>query len=145
MGIIHFAYIARSLVKGSKSAAKFVPQWSKECAPYLVSAITGGQWTQARKAAVKSWNPTNLCQLCQEEVGTIPHRFTCKSSAPAGGWPQPPPEASHALAKLDPRQVELLKLRGVLAVQVKIPDRPADGFFEWVRQPCESLPDGSER
>ena len=65
----------------------------KECVPYLVSATTGGQWTQARKAAVKSWSTTDRCQLCLHEVGTIQHRFNCRETLPLGGWPRAPRSA----------------------------------------------------
>ena len=143
--IFDFAHIAKSLVKGAKSAAKSVPQWSAECAPYLVSAITGGQWPQARKAMVRSWNTTNECQLCEAEVGTIDHRFNCPCTRPAEGWPQPPEAAQRALGRMSQRQRDLLRNSGVLTIRMDGPARHSKGCFEWVRQPAEHLLDGSER
>jgi hypothetical protein len=110
-----------------------------------VSAITSGQWSQARKSSVKSWNTTNLCQLCETEVGTIFHRFSCSASTPAEGWPQAPAAAKFALNRLEPRQRQLLHTRGLLAIRVRAVKVPPNGTFDWIRRPNDGLLDGSER
>ena len=48
--------------------------WKREWASSLQSAITGGQWPQARKAQLKSFDHAsydNRCQLCFQEAGTL--------------------------------------------------------------------------
>ena len=143
--IVDFSYIAKALVRGSSRAAKHVKLWTSECAPYLVSAITGGQWSQARKSLVKSWNTSSLCQLCEVNTGTIDHRFSCAVSMPEDGWPQAPASAKLALDSLEPRQLQLLRTRGMLAIKVRAVAIPAEGSFTWVKQPREDLLDGNER
>ena len=70
----------------------------------LGSAMNGGQWSQARKAQVPSFETTSsLCQLCLQEVGTLQHRARCKATLPAEGWPKPPEGARLARSKLQPR------------------------------------------
>jgi hypothetical protein len=143
--IIDFSYVAKALVKGSSNAAKHVKLWTAECAPYLVSAITGGQWSQARKSLVKSWNTSSLCQLCESSTGTIDHRFSCTVSTPADGWPQAPASAKLAMESLESRQLQLLKTRGLLAIRVRTTVTPPEGSFTWIKEPSEHLLDGSER
>ena len=54
----------RPLYKGGKRCLKKNPMWEQECAAYLTSAITGGQWTEIRKAKLPGYNGPALCQLC---------------------------------------------------------------------------------
>ena len=51
-----------------------VPMWDAGCRPWLMSARTGGQWPQARRAAVKAWDADPRCQLCFAQTGTLIHR-----------------------------------------------------------------------
>ena len=72
----------------------------------LISAITGGQWTQSRLASTRAWTSDSACQLCKSEVGTIQHRRSCSATMPVGGWPMPSKEAS---------QFRFVKLAGRVA------------------------------
>jgi hypothetical protein len=59
------------VLKGARAVTKVVKEWQPACAAYLISAVSGGQWTQARRAQVHSFNVTdNRCQLCTAEAGT---------------------------------------------------------------------------
>ena len=93
-----------SLLKGracKKIAGMVSSLWHPRAKGDLASAIVGGQWTQARNAAVADWNITDSrCQLCLQATGTIEHRFECSSTRPVGGWPQPPVAADLALLRL---------------------------------------------
>ena len=62
--VIEFASIIGRLVEGKTSKLACTPELSAEHAPALLSATSNGQWTQARKAAVKKWEAqTDRCQL----------------------------------------------------------------------------------
>ena len=75
----------------------------------LASAACGGQWTQARKAAVTRFGiDDNRCQLCLNSVGTLEHRFCCETTRPEGGWPPPPPAASLALTSLSEQRQSMV-------------------------------------
>ena len=77
--VIDFANILKTLATGKVAKSKLAPEWAREHAASLLSAVTGGQWTQARRLAGKKWNvPSNKCQLCFSEVGTVLHRRHCK-------------------------------------------------------------------
>ena len=64
-----------ALLKGklcSRTAGNVRKLWSTRCRGDLASAMCGGQWTQARKAAVPASGITdNRCQLCLDVVGII--------------------------------------------------------------------------
>ena len=79
----------RPLHRGGKRCLKKFPRWEQECAAYLTSATTGGQWTQTRKAKLPGVDPTALCQLCFAEKGTPAHRHHCKTTLPRDGWTPP--------------------------------------------------------
>eukprot|EP00973_Karenia_brevis_P047120 6539804-Karenia_brevis.AAC.1 len=83
--------------------------------PYLISAISGGQWTQARVASVRDWADDTSCQLCGAEYGTLLHRHECPATMPSGGWQSPPENVQQFFDKLDPKRRLLLTTRGLLA------------------------------
>ena len=62
--------------------------WDASLRADLASAISGGQWPQARKAAVPSFGITDPnCQLCHACPGTLAHRFECSATLPLSrGW-----------------------------------------------------------
>ena len=105
-----------------------------------LSGVSGGQWTQARRANVKQWNVTDLCQLCESATGTAAHRFTCPETLPLGGWPSPPAKAA-AIGTISDDRKRHLKLRGVLAVRIHTPLRDKQGWFEWTLDPGLPEPD----
>ena len=102
-------------------------------------------WPMVASEVGKSWNTSNLCQLCENSTGTIDHRFTCTVSMPEDGWPQAPASAKLALDSIEPRQLQLLKTRGLLAIKVRAAANPVEGTFTWIKQPQDDLLDGSER
>ena len=51
--VIEFSGILSAIARGSKAAVKHVAEWSPECKSLLVLAVSGGQWPQARRAAVR--------------------------------------------------------------------------------------------
>ena len=119
------------------AAAKLLARWTPQCFSSLISAVSGGQWTQSRRAAVKAWDTTNLCQLCKECVGTVGHRFVCKATRPCGGWPRAPEETGIVTALISPQRNLYMRHRGVLTVKVHTPKRSISGWFEWAKPPTE--------
>ena len=107
----------------------------------MVSAVCGGQWCQARRAAVPEWTDDSRCQLCLGAVGTLAHRHACPATVPAGGWPGPGDSAHAAIASLDAARQELLATRGVAALRLVAPPPPEGDTFSWVRAPRHGLPD----
>ena len=61
--VIDGTRMLRSLLRTARPVAS-VPTGGVQCRAWLVSAISGGQWPQARRAAVKGWHADSLCQLC---------------------------------------------------------------------------------
>ena len=137
-----------ALLKGKpcrKSAGPVAKEWHPRAKGSLTSAITGGQWTQARKAAVTAWGiEDSTCQLCHKEVGTIEHRFQCSATRPSAGWPSPPQAADQALILIGERRRHILRTRG-LAV-LRMPPRAVhqDGQFRWLLEPNPNDPDLQE-
>ena len=107
------------------------PKWSS----YLRSALTGGQWTQDRKARIKAAEGlTDRCQLCGVDRGTLQHRLVCPRIVPEEGWAQMPSQAYLANSKLGPDRLLLVSTRALLLALLP---RPAvnEGWFEWVLEP----------
>ena len=119
-----------------KKGVDWLPCWRG----HLASAISGGQWPQARKAAVPSWGISDKrCQVCYEEVGTLEHRFRCAATRPAGGWPEPPPSASIALSGIGADRKRLLQTRAMLVLRVPRPPLHRAEWFTWVLEPPEYM------
>ena len=109
-----------------------MPTWQPQCGAWLRSAVTGGQWPQTRRRAVKSWGASPLCQLCGLEPGTLEHRRTCVRTRPLGGWTVHSPGDAAWLDALEPHRRRTLQCRGILALRVPatpILDAPA---VRWV-------------
>ena len=67
--IFDFSSTLSSLLKSTTSGIEGHP-WDATHKAGLISAISGGQWPQARKAAVPSWHISDMnCQLCKQHVG----------------------------------------------------------------------------
>ena len=81
----HFPEIIGSLtgVRELPSDTRKNRGWSSSYAPYLVSAVAGRQWPQARAASVKKpgWPDDPTCRLCMCEEGTPEHRQHCRAIA----------------------------------------------------------------
>ena len=101
-----------------------------------MSAITGGQWTQARRASVPAFGiDDNRCQLCFGEVGTVAHRRSCQSTMPEHGWSDVPEKARLAETVIGQRRVQLLETNGMLTVKVSARPWVKYDSFQWLSQP----------
>ena len=134
-----------TLLSGKCARPADCPSWLPHCTRYLVSALSGGQWSQSRKAAVPKWGITDdRCQLCLREVGTLEHRHTCSATMPVDGWNPPLPDDYTTIFPLPLTSRErLLRTRGLLAVTVERKELEGE-WFTWIRRPPATL-DGSER
>ena len=131
--VLDFADVLDSVLAASgKSGKKAFADWEPNCKGELRSAITGGQWPQARLAAVKGWTDTVACQLCQAATGTLQHRHSCAATLPLGGWPAPGAEAGRMAAKLDANRQPFLQTRGLFTMKVSIPTCPDSDTFTWI-------------
>ena len=131
--LLDFADVLKRLCKGakpSKGNAFWLPTFKGD----LTSAITGGQWTQARRASVREWKLLDdKCQLCLLEKGTLAHRLHCTATCPAGGWPEAPKAAGPLCRRLIARRKELLVTRGLLVVRLPMPPTRHESFT-WLWQ-----------
>ncbi len=138
--LIDFAATVGQLLASRATVCKESHSWSPSWRGDLASAMSGGQWPQARKAAVPSWGIDDAsCQLCHEAVGTLEHRFVCKASLPAEGWKPPPRDASLARARIGPERLRLLQNRGLLVLRLPAPPPAEQGWFEWMVSPPEEV------
>ena len=127
---------AAMLAKGGAAPSKSCAGWQIKHRGSLMSAMSGGQWTQCRRAAVRCWEITvKMCQLCHEEEGTELHRHSCKAIMPHGGWMDCPPSVQELRSKLDPKRRNLLDIRGFFVLKVPKPPSPCFDTFEWLSEP----------
>ena len=59
--LVDFAHVLRPLTTGKGSGARTTEHWSPVRRADLLSALAGGQWTQARKASVPAWGIEDKC------------------------------------------------------------------------------------
>ena len=130
-----------TLVKG-RMPMKLAPgTWERSWSGALFSAMVGGQWTQARKAAVPTWNiQDSRCQLCFGATGTIAHRFQCPALCPAEGWPAPSEEATTAQGILNETRMRFLREHAMLILRVPAQPIRENGTFTWIRHPDHNDP-----
>ena len=134
--VVDFAATIGQLMSRRSNCKDWPTKWRGD----LASALSGGQWPQARRAAVPAWGIEDKnCQLCHQEVGTLEHRWRCSATRPDEGWPAEPAQAKLALGRLDSERRRLLQTRALLAVRVPRP--PADWQAEWFYF-CWCLGDG---
>ena len=105
--------------------------WKRSYASYLFSAVSGGQWPQARLAQVPGWTDDNRCQLCLEATGTLEHRLVCPFIQPVGGWPKPSSAAARGLARLTENRQRLLATRGLLVMRCRASITAQEHVFRW--------------
>jgi hypothetical protein len=140
--LVDFAGSLSSMLHCKAHKSKEVPLWSPTMKGDLASAVSGGQWTQTRRASVPKWGiKETRCQLCMAQPGTLPHRFDCDATRPHGGWPRPPPKAQLALNAIGPQRQATLQTRGLLVMEVPAPKPPTEGWFEWLRHPSPDVDD----
>jgi hypothetical protein len=134
--LVDFASVSGPLTKGTGAAARKTDTWDPAWRHSLVSAASGGQWPQARKAAVAKWNISDAnCQLCMAQIGTLEHRFECAATMPEAGWPTVPPAAALAMGRLSAARKAYLRTRGLLVLRLPAPPVEADGRFTWLVEP----------
>ena len=139
------------LLLGRKTCSPTVTAWLPQSAAWLVSAYVGGQWTQARRAAVPAWHSDPRCALCQAAIGTLLHRRTCPSIVPHGGWPTVNGDAQTFIDRLEPARRTLLQTRAQLALKVVVQPPPPTQPLTWIGPPpacmagCTVYIDGSLR
>jgi hypothetical protein len=127
------------LLRPGKASCKLVKLWERADAPYLLSAVSGGQWPQARLAATRKWVDDSRCQLCMTQTGTLDHRHSCDATRPLDGWQAAPGTAVELENSLCSERRLLLRTRGLLALKVVVPPAVRHDTFEWLRAPP---PDG---
>ena len=138
--VVDFAPVLARLLSGKVKALKDTPEWTAKHAGALLSTLSNGQWTQARRFAVKKWGlTTDLCQLCKEQVGTQLHRRKCRVTTPAGGWSPIPPKAKLAASRIGAARRELLDSTGLLTIKVPRLEPLEKDTFRWYSSP----PDGT--
>ena len=129
-----------------RSAAKCreFDDWQPKFRGDLKSAIAGGQWPQARLAAVPhGWTDDNRCQLCRMERGTLAHRAECPATKPHDGWQAPPAKCKKIISMITSEdRLQLLSTRGLFTLKVQVPAKPQGSYFRWMRQPPD--PDQAE-
>lgn len=131
-----FAGPLHSLLYGRTQKVKSIPQWRPCMKGTLASAISGGQWTQTRRASVPRWQIEDLrCQLCLAAPGTLEHRHECARTRPPEGWPPDPPKAELALRQIGQVRANTLRTRGLLVMRLPSPCHSADGWFKWLVAP----------
>ena len=141
--LVDFAGPLQGLLHGRTQKVASVPQWRPSMKGDLASAISGGQWTQARRAAVPKWQISDVrCQLCHSAPGTLEHRHECPRTEPPEGWPPDPPKAGLALRTVGQVRADALRTRGLLIMQLPSPQYSAVGWFRWMVAPG---PDSDER
>ena len=121
--VLDFADVLGGLLgsRGSKAGQRAFAPWDSKFRADLRSAATGGQWPQARLAAVPGWTDTSLCQLCKQAKGTLQHRHTCGATMPPGGWPLPAAQATGIRDRLDSGRQLLLQTRGLHVCKISAP------------------------
>jgi hypothetical protein len=133
---VDFAGPLHSLLYGRTQKVKSIPQWRPCMKGTLASAISGGQWTQTRRASVPRWQIEDLrCQLCLAAPGTLEHRHECARTRPPEGWPPDPPKAELALRQIGQVRANTLRTRGLLVMRLPSPCHSADGWFKWLVAP----------
>ena len=137
--LVDFSSAIAPFLSGRGPRGKDAIGWDPAFRGMLASAVSGGQWCQARKWSVKKWNITDSnCQLCHNVTGTLSHRSNCTKTTPAEGWPEPPPEANLLIRRLSPERLTLLKERGLLVLRLPAPPEQFDGSFVWRICPLNS-------
>ncbi len=137
--LLDFSDITAALCK-QNGPSKLVPFWSPSYRGDMLSALSGGQWTQARRASVPAWKvEDNRCQLCLEAVGTAAHRFMCSATRPATGWPEPPAAASLGRKRIGVHRRQLLDQRGIITLRLPMQEQH-EACIKWFLWP-DSFPD----
>ena len=107
------------------------PEWQAKHKASLVSAFTGGQWTQCRLSAHSKFTDDSRCQLCLGETGNAAHRRQCPSTMPTGGWSRPISSAGKFIAKLEPKRHNIALDHGLCVTRIIVAP-PPHGRVLWL-------------
>ena len=128
-GLVDFASIIAPLICGRRSVGGGKLSWHASYKGNLASAVSGGQWSRARKAAVPDWGIDDPnCQLCNASIRTLEHRFCCTATTPVGGWPSPP-EAAQLFSSMASHAKGFLPQEGFSSLDYLRPNRTASQIF----------------
>ena len=94
--------------------------------------MSGGQWPQARRAAVRGWTADTRCQLCFTATGTLAHRDVCPAIRPPQGWIVDAPFFDNVAAGLTPSRRHALLTKGLLLMRVRAPPRHDHPRVRWL-------------
>jgi hypothetical protein len=139
--IVDYADVLGALLSHKGASCKVFDLWTSNHKSSLRSAASGGQWNQARIAAVREWEQDSACQLCKDSVGTLEHRLECKCIVPADGWQPPPAGTAHLLSDLSPPRRKLLATRGIFVAKVRMPSAVQQESLHWVMRLPPDAPD----
>jgi len=117
----------------ARPAKRLVPAYGFVHRPYLLSAITNGQWTQDRIAKAARTDVDLRCQLCFAEPGTLLHRRSCQAVVPHDGWPALPADAQDILDDLDPARRHLLLTKALFVSKLPPKAGSPHGWLRWLR------------
>ena len=117
---VNLTPLLRPLYKGSQAVKRTLPQWTAKCRSYLTSALSGGQWPQARKAKLPQFVGNDLCQLCLSCRGTLTHRHACPATLPELGWTKFDDDAQAFVNGLPEARASTLQDRAFLTVALPI-------------------------
>ena len=130
---VAFASIARKPARATDT----VSNWTAACWPELRSAVSNGQWPQARLfSAMPDIALTNKCQRCHASVGTIMHRHACPAVPVEWRIAPPPPDVAAFIAGLLPDARHLAITRALVSSNLLNVPPPAHGCsLVWVVHP----------
>ena len=131
----------RRALKHSKKLSSIHLLWDSSCASFLRSAACNGQWTNCRLHRA-GLSPSNLCNLCNDAVGSLEHRHTCARTAVARGKCVEDEECTAFVNKLCDGAKHLLKTRALLAMPDTGNKAPnVEGTMEWEVRPDHGVID----
>ena len=125
-------WLLSKLLHSRNNSIKSVPEWNYGHRQSLTSAVTNGQWPQARRATVAAWKADPRCQLCVSAPGTLEHRRICTATTPAHGWTQADSRLSAFIGGLDPARRRMLQTRALLAISIPMQPVLQEPLFRWL-------------
>lgn len=136
--LVDFAGTLGSLLQSINISAEVpgVPQWLATFKGDLASAVSGGQWSQTRRAKVaKEGINDKRCQLCLSQLDTLSYRCSSRCTVPPEGWPQPLAKAALVLGRIGVDRVDMLRARVLLVLELPAPPAHHEGWFHWFMAP----------
>ena len=129
------------LLRPRSHCCKLVEAWQLARKPYLISAVAGGQWPQARLAAMRVGVDDNRCQPCVGAMGALGHRHICPATRPEGCCLAPLEGAARLSQSLSPERRLLLQTRGLLVIRMAVPPPAECDTLIWLRPPPNDVDD----